>query len=81
MLLFCSGLHAQENCNVEVKLLLSPTETQAATRALGSKQGSVGRVYFFDTIVRVGILVARAERLNLFPLGGRNLTVRSPRAP
>lgn len=49
MLLFCSGLHAQENCNVEVKLLLSPTETQAATRALGSKQGSVGRVYFFDT--------------------------------
>jgi hypothetical protein len=48
--LFCWGrLHAQENCNVEVKLLLSPTETQAAVVALGGTQETLGRVYFFDT--------------------------------
>jgi hypothetical protein len=34
VLLFCAGLHAQQNCNVEVKILLSGTETQAAVRAL-----------------------------------------------
>jgi hypothetical protein len=38
VLLICSGLHAQENCNVEVKLLLSPAETQAAVAALSAKK-------------------------------------------
>jgi len=47
--LICSGLHAQENCNVEVKLLLSPAETQAAVAALSAKKETTGRVYFFDT--------------------------------
>jgi hypothetical protein len=49
MFLCCGGLHAQENCNVEVKLLLSPTETQAAVVALGGTKETPGRVYFFDT--------------------------------
>jgi hypothetical protein len=49
MFLRCGGLHAQENCNVEVKLLLSPTETQAAVVALGGTKETPGRVYFFDT--------------------------------
>ncbi len=49
MLLFCPGLRAQENCNVEVKLLLSATETQAAVAALGARNETRGRVYFFDT--------------------------------
>jgi hypothetical protein len=49
VLLFCSGLQAQESCNVEVKLLLSPTETQAAIAALRVKKETSGRVYFFDT--------------------------------
>jgi hypothetical protein len=49
VLLLCSGLHAQENCNVEVKLLLSPAETQAAIAALSAKKEKAGRVYFFDT--------------------------------
>jgi hypothetical protein len=49
MLLCCSGLEAQENCSVEVKLLLSPTETQAAVTALNGTKESHGRVYFFDT--------------------------------
>jgi len=34
---------------VEVKLLLSPTETQAAIAALRAKKETSGRVYFFDT--------------------------------
>jgi hypothetical protein len=49
LLLLCSGLHAQENCNVEVKLLLSPSETQTAIAALSAKKEKAGRVYFFDT--------------------------------
>ena len=48
-LLICSGSHAQENCNVEVKLLLSPAETRAAVTALSAKKETTGRVYFFDT--------------------------------
>src|SRR5271170_2242585 len=49
VLLFCSGLHPQQSCNVEVKLLLAPTETQAAIAALNATKESSGRVYFFDT--------------------------------
>jgi hypothetical protein len=49
VLLFCPGLHAQQNCNVEVKILLSQTETQAAVAALDAKRETTGRVYFFDT--------------------------------
>jgi hypothetical protein len=49
VLLFSSGLRAQENCNVEVKLLLLPAETQAAVAALGGTNERPGRIYFFDT--------------------------------
>jgi hypothetical protein len=49
MLLLCSSLYAQENCNIEVKLLLSPTETQAAIAQFSAKKETVGRVFFFDT--------------------------------
>ncbi len=49
MLLLCSGLHAQENCGAEVKLLLSPAETQAVVAALNASKETVFRVYFFDT--------------------------------
>src|SRR5271154_5993266 len=49
LVLSCSGLHAQENCNIEVKLLLLPAETQAAVGALGGTKGRPGRIYFFDT--------------------------------
>jgi len=48
-LVCCSSLQAQENCQVEVKLLLAPGEIQAANAALGGKKQMVGRVYFFDT--------------------------------
>jgi hypothetical protein len=49
VVLSCSGLYAQENCNVEVKLLLSPAETQAAVAALRGRKETPGRIYFFDT--------------------------------
>jgi len=45
----CAGFNPQENCNVEVKLLLSPTATQAAAAAFGGTKETIGRVYFFDT--------------------------------
>ena len=48
-LFFCCVLHAQENCNVEVKLLLSPTETLPTIAAFNAKKEMTGRVYFFDT--------------------------------
>jgi hypothetical protein len=48
VLLICSGLQAQESCNVEVKLLLSPAETQAAIAGLRAKKETAGRLYFFD---------------------------------
>jgi hypothetical protein len=46
---FCSGLIAQETCSVEVKLLLSPTETLSARSTLNFKKEVAGFVYFFDT--------------------------------
>jgi hypothetical protein len=48
-LFFCCVLHAQENCNAEVKLLLSPTETLPTIAAFHAKKETTGRVYFFDT--------------------------------
>ena len=48
-LLCCPSLYAQENCQVEVKLLLAPEETRTAVAALGGKKGMTGRIYFFDT--------------------------------
>jgi hypothetical protein len=67
-------LHAQENCNVEVKLLLSPAETQAAIAALGAKKETGGRVYFFDTHALDLLLQGAVVRLRL---GARNdLTVK-----
>ncbi len=49
MILLCSSRHTQDNCSSEVKLLLSPTETQAAIAALGTKKEMVSRIFFFDT--------------------------------
>ena len=49
LLLFSTGLPAQDKCNVEVKLLLSPAETREVVRVLGAKKETVTRIYFFDT--------------------------------
>ncbi len=45
----CSASHAQERCSVEVKLLLSPAQTQTARSNLDFKSETTGFVYFFDT--------------------------------
>ena len=43
------GLHGQEPCDVEVKLLLSPTQVQTAIAALHARRETQGRIYFYDT--------------------------------
>ncbi len=45
----CSALPAQENCSAEVKLLLSPAQTQLAVSAFGARGAAAGHVYLFDT--------------------------------
>lgn len=47
--LIVSSLHGQETCNEEVKLLLSPTQVQAAIPALQARGETHGRVDFYDT--------------------------------
>src|SRR5271169_4019415 len=47
--LFSPGLHAQDKCNVEVKLLLDSGETQDAVVALRFKKETASHIYFFDT--------------------------------
>ncbi len=45
----CPGLRAQESCNSEAKLLLAPSQVQAAMTSLNATEGSHGQVYFYDT--------------------------------
>ncbi len=47
--LLAFGLHGQETCDEEVKLLLSPTQVQAAIPALQARGETHGRIYFYDT--------------------------------
>jgi hypothetical protein len=49
LILSCVVLHAGDKCSAEVKLLLSPTQTQAAVASLNFKKEESGRVYFYDT--------------------------------
>jgi len=46
---FGSAPHGQERCSAEVKLLLSPKETEPARSALNFTKEVAGFVYFFDT--------------------------------
>ena len=47
--LVVSSLFGQGVCSEEVKLLLSPTEVQAAVPALQARGKTKGRIYFYDT--------------------------------
>jgi hypothetical protein len=49
MFLLVFRLQGQEKCNEEVKLLLSPTQVQAAILALQAWRETHGRIYFYDT--------------------------------
>lgn len=49
LLLISPVSRAQEECGVEVKLLLAPAAIQAAVPALRAKNKSTTHIYFFDT--------------------------------
>jgi hypothetical protein len=49
MFLLAFSLYGQETCDEEVKLLLSPTQVDAATLALQARAETHGRIYFYDT--------------------------------
>jgi hypothetical protein len=67
-LLLCTILHAQNRCDVEVKVLLSPTDVQAAVTALNVKKETAGFVYFFDTntldLLSQGVIVRLRQGIN-----------------
>jgi hypothetical protein len=81
------ALQAQEQCNIEAKLLLSPTETQAAIASLDLKKETGGRVYFFDTsaldLLSHGLIIRLRQgagndlTVKLRPPGGEKLRVPS----
>jgi hypothetical protein len=48
-LLIVPRLYGQENCDEEVKLLLSPTQVQIAVSASEAGGETRGRIYFYDT--------------------------------
>jgi hypothetical protein len=60
-----SSLYAQETCNEEVKLLLSPTQLQAAIPALQARGETHERVYFYDTpaldLLSMGVILRFRE--------------------
>jgi hypothetical protein len=49
MFLLVFGLHGQQTCDEEVKLLLSPTQVQTAILALQARGETHRRIYFYDT--------------------------------
>jgi hypothetical protein len=49
MVLIVTSLRGQERCSEEVKLLLAPTQVQAATTGLQASGEAHGLVYFYDT--------------------------------
>jgi hypothetical protein len=59
-------LHGQETCDEEVKLLVSPTQVQAAIPALQARGKTDGRVYFYDTpaldLLSKGVVLRLRER-------------------
>jgi hypothetical protein len=82
-LLLASALRAQEGCGVQVKLLLSPMETQTAIASLNVGNETAARVYFFDTrsldLLSQGVIVrlrqgsANDFTVKLRPPDGRRL--------
>ena len=87
VLFSCSGLHAQQDCNAEVKILLLPTDSRAAAATLGATKESSGRLYFFDSddldllsqgaIVRLRQGPRRDLTVRLRPLSGKKSAIPS----
>jgi hypothetical protein len=68
------SLNGQETCAEEVKLLLSPTQLQAAISDLGARGETHSRVYFYDT-PRLDLL-AKGVILRLREGAGTDITVK-----
>ncbi len=49
MLVFCDESAAQDQCGVELKLLISSTDLGSSIEKLNARRESSGEVYFFDT--------------------------------
>jgi hypothetical protein len=66
VLLFVSSAHGQETCSEEVKVLILPTQVQAATPALQARGEVRGRVDFYDTpgldLLAQGVILRLRER-------------------
>ena len=87
VLFSCSGLHAQQDCNAEVKILLLPTDSRAAAATLGASKESSGRLYFYDSddldllsqgaIVRLRQGPRRDLTVRLRPLNGKKSAIPS----
>src|ERR1700761_215339 len=69
MFLIVIRLHGQETCGEEVKLLLSPTQVQAAILALQARGETHGRIYFYDTpgldLLAKGVILRLRERAEI----------------
>jgi CYTH domain len=64
--LFVSSAHGQETCSEEVKVLLLPTQVQAAVPSLRARGETHGRVDFYDTpgldLLSKGVILRLRER-------------------
>ena len=69
VLLFVSRVHGQETCGEEVKVLLSPTQVQAAIPSLRARGETLGRVDFYDTpgldLLAQGVILRLRERAEI----------------
>jgi hypothetical protein len=81
---FCVEPQAQESCNIEAKLLLAPTQVQAAIPLLHAKRELRTRIYFYDTpaldLLSKGLILRLRQSANsdltvkLRPLTGRQFS-------
>jgi len=61
VLFWCSAIHAQESCSVEIKLLLLPSTSKSVIASLNFAKQTTSRIYFFDTgslsLLNQGVIV------------------------
>src|SRR5260370_19993230 len=75
----CVDLRAQESCNFEAKLLLVPTQVEAAIPLLHATGELRTRISFYDTAALD--LLSKGVILRLRQGGPRDLTVKFPPPP
>ncbi len=67
-LLFSAALHAQQSCDVQAKLLLSPSQTNVVVTALHARNPTQRQIYFFDTkgldLLSQGVILRLRQGVN-----------------